>query len=208
MAARRIGSVAAWTLGAWLASHAVTARAQTFELAPFGSYRFGGDFFELVTGRDVDLDGAAALGIVVNIAMYGGLQFEGVYSHERATFGFEPGLIGPPPSRVRVSVDHWLAGGLQEFHGDRARPFVTGLLGLTRYAGAGDSEVRFTISAGGGVKLFPARSIGVRIEGRVFTTIVDADTGAGVCGPGRCVLGLHITAIWQAEVTTGLIVRF
>jgi hypothetical protein len=208
MPARRLGWIAASMVGAWLVSQPAPARAQTFEVAPFGGYRFGGDFFELVTGRAVDLDGAAAVGVAVNVTMYGGLQFEGLYSHERATFGVAPGLIGPPPSRVRVTVDHWLAGGLQEFKGDRARPFVTGLLGVTRYAGAGDSEVRFAISAGGGVKLFPTRSVGVRVEGRVFTTIVDADAGAGICGPGRCVLGLHIDAIWQVEMTTALVLRF
>jgi hypothetical protein len=206
MSCHRLRRLAA-CVGLCLTCHAAPARAQTFEVSPFGGYRFGGDFFELVTGRSVDLDGAAAVGIVVNVAMYRGLQFEGVYSHERATIGFEPGLFGPAP-RTRVSVDHWLVGGLQEFDRERVRPFVTGLVGLTRYAGAGDSEVRFTISAGGGVKLLPARSVGVRIEGRVFTTIVDADAGAGVCGPGRCVLGLHIDAIWQVEITTALVLRF
>lgn len=193
--------------GIWIGGHAVPARAQLVEVAPFGGYRAGGDFFELITGHAVDLDGAAATGVVINVAMYRGLQFEGVYSHERATIGFAPSLIAPP-ARIRVSVDHWLAGGLQEFQRGRVRPFVTGLVGLTRYAGAGDSEIRLAISAGGGVKLFPARRVGVRIEGRVFTTIVDADTGAGICGPGRCALALHIDAIWQAEVTTGLVLRF
>jgi hypothetical protein len=48
------------------------------------------------------------------------------------------------------------AGGLQEFSGGRVRPFLTGVLGLTRYAAEGaNSEIRFTAGAGGGVKLFP-----------------------------------------------------
>jgi hypothetical protein len=45
--------------------------------------------------------------------------------------------------RLRVSVDQWLAGGTQEFAVGRARPFLIGLLGLTRYGADGD-EVRFT----------------------------------------------------------------
>ena len=57
------------------------------------------------------------------------------------------------------------------------RPFLTGMLGLTRYAVGGDSEIRFTLSAGGGVKLFPTRHIGVRLDGRVYTTFVEADVG-------------------------------
>src|SRR5262245_15609386 len=42
------------------------AAAQTVEISPFGGYRFGGDFFERVTNQPVDLDGAPAVGGVLN----------------------------------------------------------------------------------------------------------------------------------------------
>ena len=52
----------------------------------------------------------------------------------------------------RITVDHWQGGirGCQEFglwHTRRARPFLTGLLGFTRYAAAGNNEFRFTVAA-------------------------------------------------------------
>jgi len=37
-----------------LAANAVGASAQTVEISPFVGYRFGGDFFERVTGQAVD----------------------------------------------------------------------------------------------------------------------------------------------------------
>jgi hypothetical protein len=53
-----------------LLGHAAPLRAQTVELMPFAGYRFGGDFFELVTGHEVDLDGAPALGLVLNVPLW------------------------------------------------------------------------------------------------------------------------------------------
>ena len=43
-------------------------------------------------------------------------------------------------------------------------------MGLTRYGLPHDSETRFSVSGGAGVKLFAAPWIGVRFDGRVFAT--------------------------------------
>ena len=105
--------------------------------------------------------------------MYDGLWFEGLFTHQEARVTtVDPRLM--TTTRWNVTVDHWLAGGLQEFGGDRARPFLTGLLGLTRYA-ADSNEIRFVVSAGGGVKLHPTRRLGMRLDGRVFATFADID---------------------------------
>ena len=50
-------------------SQAAVASAQTFEVAPVAGYRFGGGFFELVTGHPVDLDGAPSLGLALNVPL-------------------------------------------------------------------------------------------------------------------------------------------
>src|SRR5262245_35673809 len=120
--------------------------AQGVEITPFGGYRFGNDFYELITGRPVDVDGAPAVGLIVDVPLHEGLQFEALFTHQNAAISV-PSLLGPP-SRWHVSVDHLQAGGLQEYADGHVRPFATGMLGLTRYAGVGDSEVRFTLGAG------------------------------------------------------------
>ena len=86
-----------------------------------------------------------------------------------------------PSTRWNASVAHAQAGGLQELTNGRVRPFFTGVLGLTRYAAEGDSEVRFAVGAGGGVKFFPVSHVGLRLDGRVYTTIVDADARSSLC---------------------------
>jgi hypothetical protein len=185
-----------------------TASAQSVEIAPYGGYRFGSELFEVVAGRTLDMDGAPAVGLVFDVPLSDGLQIEGMFSHQQASveFPLQPSSL---PTRWRVSVDHWQGGGLQEFTGGRVRPFLTGMLGLTRYAAADDSEIRFTIGTGGGVKLFPLSRLGVRLDGRVFATFLDAQGTGVVCG-GRspCILALHVNVAWQSEFSAGLIFRF
>jgi hypothetical protein len=182
--------------------------AQTTELSPFVGYRFGGGFFERVTNQPVDLDGAPVIGGVLNVAMHDGLWFEGLFTHQQAQVDVPGGPLSPP-TRWHITVDHWFAGGLQDFAAyGKATPFVTGLLGLTRYAAAGDNEIRFSIGAGGGVKLRPTRHLGARLDGRVFTTFADVNGHALVCSPGLCLVALHADLVWQAEFSAGLVVAF
>jgi len=205
----RFRIVGAITLLTCLGGLAARVRAQPVEVTPFGGYRFGGDFFERLTGQPVDRDAAPAYGVAVDIPLPSGIQLEGLFSHEHARLALTPDLLSPP-TVWHMSVDHWLGGGLQEFAGGRARPFLTGMLGLTRYASDVDSEYRFTVSAGGGVKLLASPHIGVRLEGRVYTTFVDANANGAVffCGPSLCFLSFNADLVWQGEFTAGLLLRF
>jgi hypothetical protein len=206
MTSRQAGWAGALMVVAFLAGDVSPLRAQAVEVAPFGGYRFGGDFFEIVTARPVDLDGAATRGVAVNVSLSHGLWLEGLFTHEGASLTVPVAGAFGPPTRMRVTIDHWLGGGLQEF-GGRVRPFAIALIGLTRYANGTDSEIRFTVSAGGGVKLFATKHIGVRLDGRLFATIIDADATLYACSPGRCLLALNADVVWQAEFTTGLVFR-
>ena len=191
---------------AMFAGGAAPLHAQSVEVAPFGGVRFGGGLFEASTGRPVDTDGAPAVGVTVDIPWAPGLQIEAAFSHQSATVHL-PGQPLTPSARAQVTVDHWQGGGLQEYGTGRARPFLTGVLGLTRFASGGDNEVRFTAGAGGGVKIFPAARLGVRLDGRVFATLLDADGTALACVNQTCLLSLHVNVVWQAELTAGLVVR-
>jgi len=200
-------AVRALTLTTCLFGQSALASAQAFEVAPFAGYRFGGGFFERLTGQPVDLDGAASFGVAVDVPLVDELQVEVLYTHQHAHV-LVPAHHQLPATRWRIAVDHWQGGGLQEFGGGRVRPFLTGTLGLTRYAAQDDSEIRFAVSAGGGVKLFPSRHVGVRLDGRVFATFVDADARFGVCSSGGCVIAFRTDVVWQADFTAGVVFRF
>ena len=155
--------------------------AQTIELAPFVGYRVG------------DLESSQSLGMAVDVPIAGGMQVEGIFSHQSH---------GP-----YSAVDHWQGGALQEYGDGPVRPFLSGLVGITRYAIQADNEIRFSVAAGGGVKVFPTPRVGVRLEARVFSTVLDAETTSGVCGGRGCLVGLHLDVAWQLEVTAGVVVR-
>ena len=183
------------------------ASAQTVQIAPLGGYRFGGDLFELATNRQVDVDGAPVLGGTINIALGDGLSVEGLISHQDARVAVSEGA-SRPLTNVHVVVDQWLAGGRQEFGNGRARPFLSGLLGLTRYGTEGDNEVRFAVSAAGGVMVDLDRRLGLRFDGRVFSTFVDGNGRVGACAPGICVIAVDVDVVWQAEFSAGVVVAF
>src|SRR5215467_11241436 len=104
MTSRKTGSLTATLVVACLLGRASTLGAQSVEITPFGGYRFGGDFFEIITRQPVDLDGAPALGVVVDVPLSNGLQVEGFFTHQDANV-VTP--IAPlPPSRFwRITVD-------------------------------------------------------------------------------------------------------
>ena len=177
------------------------------EVGAFAGYRFGGDFYEIASARPVDADGATSFGIILNIPFTLDTQIEALVTHQQARFTV-PATLDAPDTRFRVTVDHYQVGGLTELSGGRARPFLTGLLGLSRYEASGDHEVRFSGSIGGGVKLLPAPRIGVRLDGRLFATLVDANFDTLACSAGVCFGSINAWIVWQAEFTAAVVVRF
>lgn len=186
---------------------AAPAHAQNAEVVPFVGYRFGGDFYELVTRERVDEDGGVAFGLALDIPFRDDLQIEGFFTHQSVLLDL-PADLDVSRTGLRVDVDHWQIGGLRELRPGRARPFLTGTVGLTRYGAEGDNELRFSLSAGGGVKLYPTRRLGLRLDGRVFATFVDADVDALACRPGLCVGTFDAWVVWQAEFAAGVMIGF
>src|SRR6185295_17031579 len=88
-----------------LAGPASVLRAQGLELSPFYGYRFGGDFFALASHHSVDLDGAPAFGLALDVPLQNGLQLEGFYTHQEGdVVGLATGL--GPVAIQRIAVDH------------------------------------------------------------------------------------------------------
>jgi hypothetical protein len=155
-----------------------------------------------------DDDGGPSFGAVVDIPLgphYEGMVFEALFSHERAQVSIQS--FGAPSSAM-VEVDHLLIGVSQELEGasPRARAFISGLVGLTRYAAASDNDVRFTIGLGAGGKFYATRHLGLRLEARGYMTFVNL-SGVAVCS-GGCAVAFAYNPVFQADLTAGLIVAF
>ena len=188
---------------------ASNAAAQEVEISPFGGYRFGWGVSSAGGVPVVDDDGGPSFGAVIDIPLgpqYEGMVFEALFSRERARVSLQSSF-GTPPSAT-VEVDHLLVGVSQELDGSspRARAFISGLVGLTRYAAASDNQVRFTIGLGAGGKFFATRHLGLRLEARGYMTFVNL-SGVAVCS-GGCAVAFASNPVFQADLTAGLIVAF
>lgn len=184
-----------------------SADAQTIQVTPFAGYRFGGDLYEVMTGTRLDIDGAASFGAIGDVFFDIGRSVTFIYSHQEAPI--DVAVPGGGRTRVRLSVDHWHAGATDELGGTpRVRPFLTGSLGLTRFGGSNDSEMRFSMAASGGVKLLASPRYGARFDARVYAVFVDGHATSGICGTGGCIIGLNVAVVWQAEFTAGFVITF
>lgn len=182
------------------------ASAQAVEITPFIGYRVGGGPGEGVPASTPDVDAAVSAGAAYDVPLHDGLWLEILYSREAAhLLGARP---GEPPARVTASTEYWHVGGLQELEGGSVRPFLTGTVGLTRMAVGADAEVRFSLGAGGGVKLRATDHVAARFDGRVLVTFADASVTTLICSTGRCFAGLHVSTIWQTDFTAGVALTF
>jgi opacity protein-like surface antigen len=86
----------------------------------------------------------------------------------------------------------------------RLESFLVAGFGATFLSAEGlDSETKFSWSVGGGVKWFPRKRVGARIEARYAPTVL-GDSSSDVCDPfGFCQGELH-----QIELLGGVVLRF
>ena len=107
-----------------------------------------------------------------------------------------------------MTVDHYQVGGLSELGSGRARPFLTGLLGLTRYEASGDHEVRILGVRGRRGQTVPGAARRPA-PGRTRVRYARGRRcGCAVVHPGICVGSIDAWLVWQAEFTAGVVVRF
>jgi hypothetical protein len=189
-----------------VASH---ADAQSAEVTPFGGYRLGWSVGTVAGVPVVDDDGGPSIGVVVDVPLpqhYDGLIFEALFSRERARVQTQASFAAP--AFATVEVDHLMVGVSQELDAssERARAFISGLVGLTRYAAADDLEVRFSLGLAAEGKFFATRHLGLRVEARGYMTIIGLG-GSGVCS-GGCVFVFNANPVFQADLTAGVIVAF
>ena len=106
------------------------------------------------------------------------------------------------------------AAGSRKMMNSQPHIRIAGTIGFSRFdprpSGVG-SESYLSASIGGGVHFRAARRVGVRLEGRVFTTFVDSDRRIFCASGGStnlCAIRLKGDTFTQWEVRAGLVVRF
>lgn len=158
--------------------------AYRFELTPQVGYRFGGEidgndnaFFD----TDLEVDEGAAFGLTFDIPLSRNFQLELLFNRQDTELVFDEGLFGGNFDVADVTVDYYHVGVLWQGGNADVNPFFVFSAGVTRLdpdVPGADNEDRFSMSLGGGVKIFFNEHVGLRLEGRgFFTAIDDYDSG-------------------------------
>ena len=186
--------------------------AYRFEVTPFASYRFGGQFEEADGIREFDLNDSRAQGIVLNVTARSSGQWEVLYARQDTDVEGPAALPGTP--NIDVDVEHLHFGGAFLFEGESASPFIAMTVGVSRFdprPGEFSAENYWSVSLGGGLQLRRSRRVGVRLEGRVFVTQIDGGSDIfceSSSGGGFCTIQIDGTSLTQWELRAGLVFRF
>ena len=183
-----------------------------FEITPWAGYRVGGNFDDTDSDAEIELQESNSWGVTVNGAVRPDGEWEFLYAKQSTSIDASGAIT--LPSNLDVDVHYLQIGGTYLFDGDRARPFIALTIGASRFElNPGDfgAKTFFSGSLGGGWKAGLGENLAVRIEGRVYSTIVDDDSSL-FCessgGTGSCLIVLDGNLFTQWEARAGFTVRF
>lgn len=183
-----------------------------FELTPYAAYRMGGDFEENDTDEEYDLDDSEAFGLILNIRAKPQGQWEILYA-QQSTDVDTAGTVAATDS-IDLDVKYFQLGGTYIYDGDKVLPFIALTLGVTHFDPQFadlDSENYFSGSFGGGIKVSLSERLGMRLEGRVYSTFLENDSRifcSSSFGVGECLIEASGTTFNQWEARAGLVFRF
>ncbi|HVJ30582.1 MAG TPA: hypothetical protein VNA66_09770 [Gammaproteobacteria bacterium] len=190
-----------------------------FEITPYAAYRVGGEFepqeAEPKAAGGFELHEGNAEGLIFDVrTSEGNGQWELLYAHQATQLDTQPNFVGGPT--LDLDVSHFQFGGTYLFDVDSPAiaPFISMTAGLARYEprlDGTDAENYFSWSLGGGVHLRADRRVGVRLEARAFSTIVDDDSALFcVVSPAvnSCAVFVEGDQLYQFEARVGIVARF
>ena len=198
-----------WLLLLLLACLPTTPQAAEVEVTPILGYTFGGDFKNTDNDNDLDVAEAASYGVILGLedtTKYG--AFYELYYSRQETHLKGDGVAFSGDSKFDVDISYLHIGGTYGVEQKQFHPFVSGGLGVTHMSPErGDSETKFSMSLGGGVKIPLAERISLRFEGRGFATFFDSDTTI-FCNNNSCAVKIEGDTMIQFTALSGLTFRF
>ena len=190
--------------------------AQKLEITPFYGYQFNGKVIGY--SGDLNIRDAGSYGLMLDISVRPGMQVELFYSRSDTRADFVE-YRGPTYKLTDMSVNYFQLGFLREVKKmENIVMYGIGSLGATLFSPSGTDYNEtpdkyyfedwwlFSITAGGGAKIWLSKKIGIRLEGRLMMPITWAGGGfmVGTGGSGFYLGGG--SAILQASLSAGLII--
>jgi Outer membrane protein beta-barrel domain len=211
--------VVALAMGLAVAPAAAQEPPFRFEITPYAAYRVGGEFepqeAEPKAAGGFELHEGNAEGLILDIrTSEGNGQWELLYAHQATELDTQPSFVGGPT--LDLDVSHYQFGGTYLFtvDADAIAPFISMTAGLARFEprlDGVDAENYFSWSLGGGVHLRADKRVGVRLEARAYSTIIDGDSALFcVFSPtvNSCAVFVEGDQLYQFEARVGIVTRF
>jgi hypothetical protein len=182
-------------------------RETRFEITGIGGWQFGGSV--PTTRGDISTKDSWAYGVVLNISLRPGTQFEAFYLRQDTTLrlrGFNGGDL------FDASLNYWQAGAvyLPPAGNPDLQPLVGLTLGINHIApqdAQTSSETRFAMAFEGGVKYFLGDRLALRFQGQLLSTFWGGGSSIWV-GPGGGYVTLGGYGAIQGNVMAGLTLAF
>jgi len=199
-------------LGSPSAAVADDPGSRNFEITPFAGYTWGGQFNDAVTGADLNIRDAANYGLMLDFKQEEQNWIELYVSHQPTKLRPDRGALSGTPG-FNLDIDYYHIGGTHGWEGERVMPYIAGTLGVTHMTPQGpglDPVTKFSLSLGGGVKVYATERIGFRLEGRWFGTLFNG-SGSVFCassGGAACAINVQGDLFSQFVANAGLILAF
>ena len=179
---------------------------------------------DLITG-DLDGDRApevfVAMGSTHDDDFFTGAVFDGGYAlltnDGSGRFTLASERLPPPAykdagsaSIVDLDLDYYHVGLAYHWTPGQLQPFVVGSIGATRFAPESSifgDETRFSASVGGGLAAYFTSNVGIKVEGRLFSTLIDSSEDA-FCDRFNCYRYDDSQYLVQGELRAGLVFAF
>ena len=212
-----------WRLSIALVVSLSAAYGQRFDITPLVGARYGGSL-KLEQQGTPNFEAHLADGISYGIA--GGFRFgdegcEGCnlfefrWIRQGTHLGLKQDPLVPTPLTVTafrpaLTLNHFLGDLTHEFDIEGApafKPFALMSLGAARMSTPAASTTRFVFGIGTGLKVFPKRNWGFRLQVEYLPIVMHAEVQQVIC-TGGCIVSIGGGVMNQFEVTIGPTIRF
>jgi hypothetical protein len=182
------------------------------EITPYGAYSFGGTFSSVDPDVSASLQDSENFGLLIDFRDGANTQWEIIYSRQATSAT----ISGTQSGSLDLDMHYLQGGGTYQGEGNTFRPYLAATLGATRIdvksPGYG-SDTFFSFSLGPGLQIRPNERVGLRLEARVFGTLVQSGSSIFcISDPAGMTAGCAVTVsgdvLWQTQVIAGIVFRF
>ena len=188
------------------------AEVRRFELTPYGAGSFGGTFDDTDSMLEAELDDSASFGLLFNIRETSNTTWEILFSQQMT----DAEVVSVPSGSLEMTLRYLQAGGTYAGDGRTVMPYLAATLGLAHIdirSPGYDSDTFFAFSIGPGLQFRPHDRVGIRLEARLFGTLLRSDSELFcLSNPGAqtaaCAIAVDGDILWQAQAIAGVVLRF